>query len=318
MTTTLSKSRPTLDRISKAYSYSPFSQKNIQECRCGTESCRGVLGPKPKKPIEEKSVTSVLIAGTKRKVQSLFGASRAGSESTPTSPKKRKVCIGDSVTAKTKNAIMESQAARERAEKEANEHWRQIASRENRAIKRSITGTGSRRARSNFVRSHKSSSVKFTRHTTVSFKHNLPKPGTLKAVKKPTVLHSARARNTSALRTQKDPQASKRLSTPIQCSNAEGSHSEEETSPNITPASLRSASAKSSQLSPVNRKQMGRKESSGPGLERDRAVGALALGIPKLRHRDSSSAPRSIHKAGAGVKKLYHPAQSRSRSTRGM
>jgi hypothetical protein len=45
---------------------SPFSQKNIQECRCGTESCRGVLGPKPKKPIEEKSIASALIAGTKR------------------------------------------------------------------------------------------------------------------------------------------------------------------------------------------------------------------------------------------------------------
>src|SRR5262245_51613505 len=29
---------------------SPFSSKNIQECCCGTESCRGVLGPKPKKP----------------------------------------------------------------------------------------------------------------------------------------------------------------------------------------------------------------------------------------------------------------------------
>ena len=42
---------------------SPFSSKNIQECRCGKPSCRGVLGPKPKdreikdvlKPLTETS-----------------------------------------------------------------------------------------------------------------------------------------------------------------------------------------------------------------------------------------------------------------------
>lgn len=28
---------------------SPFSQKNVQECRCGTPSCRGFLGPRPNK-----------------------------------------------------------------------------------------------------------------------------------------------------------------------------------------------------------------------------------------------------------------------------
>ncbi|CAO2657675.1 Nn.00g038010.m01.CDS01 [Neocucurbitaria sp. VM-36] len=305
------------EELTYDYNFDPFSQKNIQECRCGTESCRGVLGPKPKKPIEEKSVTSVLITGTKRKVQGLFGASRASSDSTPTSPKKRKVCIADSTTAKAKNAFMESQAARERAEKEANEHWRQIASRENRAIKRSTTGIGSRRARSNFVRTNNSSSIKFTRHTTVSFKHKVPKPGALKAVKKPPVLHSARSCNTTVPGIQKESQTSKRLSTPIQCSNVEEPDWEEDASPNITPASLRSASAKSSQLSPVMQKRIGRKISSRPKSKQDRDVPAITVSGSKLKHRDPSSAPRSIHKTGAGVRKLYHPAQSRSRSTRG-
>ena len=46
---------------------SPFSQKNVQKCLCGAETCRGVLGPKvserPKVRVEAESQ----IAGVKRK-----------------------------------------------------------------------------------------------------------------------------------------------------------------------------------------------------------------------------------------------------------
>ena len=49
------------------YFDSPFSQKNVQKCLCGAESCRGVLGPKiserPKPRVENESQT----AGLKRK-----------------------------------------------------------------------------------------------------------------------------------------------------------------------------------------------------------------------------------------------------------
>ena len=39
------------DELTYDYNFDPFSQKNVQECRCGTKNCRGVLGPKAK---EEK------------------------------------------------------------------------------------------------------------------------------------------------------------------------------------------------------------------------------------------------------------------------
>ena len=59
MTTILSK--PILfpcHRISVALTHrqhdSPFSIKNVQECRCGAVTCRGVLGPKPKEAREAK------------------------------------------------------------------------------------------------------------------------------------------------------------------------------------------------------------------------------------------------------------------------
>jgi palmitoyltransferase ZDHHC9/14/18 len=117
---------------------SPFSQKNIQQCRCGTESCRGVLGPKPKKPLE--TFTSAFIAGSKRKFHEIVDSVRAKSEE-QMSPKKRKMDIGTAATTKARNADVKSEAAREQAERDAAEHSRQIASRQTRALKASDSST---------------------------------------------------------------------------------------------------------------------------------------------------------------------------------
>lgn len=224
---------------------SPFSQKNIQECRCGTESCRGVLGPKPKKPIEEKSIASVLITGTKRKLQDLLGPRRPGSESTQSSPKKRRMLAGNSASAKAKNAVARLESARERVEREADALSRQNASRENRALKRSSSGTLDKRTRSTNLRTAKPFTVKSTRHTTVSFQRKVTRPGALKKVKKPTRPLSSR----KALRSQ-------RPSTPNRETSTEVLDSEDDASPNITPASLRSASKKSPYTSPVSREPL--------------------------------------------------------------
>lgn len=224
---------------------SPFSQKNIQECRCGTESCRGVLGPKPKKPIEEKSIASVLITGTKRKLQDLLGPRRHGSESTQSSPKKRRMLAGNSASAKAKNAVARLESARERVEREADALSRQNASRENRALKRSNSGTLDKRTRSTNLRTAKPFTVKSTRHTTVSFQRKVTRPGALKKVKKPTRPLSSR----KALRSQ-------RPSTPNRETSTEVLDSEDNGSPNITPASLRSASKKSPYTSPVSREPL--------------------------------------------------------------
>ncbi|KAI1981086.1 hypothetical protein LOZ55_000972 [Ophidiomyces ophidiicola] len=36
------------EELTYDYNFDPYSQKNVQECRCGAATCRGVLGPKPK------------------------------------------------------------------------------------------------------------------------------------------------------------------------------------------------------------------------------------------------------------------------------
>ncbi|KAL2866043.1 putative histone-lysine N-methyltransferase (Ash1) [Aspergillus lucknowensis] len=36
------------EELSYDYNFDPYSQKNVQECRCGSEKCRGILGPRPR------------------------------------------------------------------------------------------------------------------------------------------------------------------------------------------------------------------------------------------------------------------------------
>lgn len=215
---------------------SPFSQKNIQECRCSTESCRGVLGPKPKKPtVEDRSITSAILAGTKRKFNDIVDSVRTKSEC-QSLPKKRKLHTGSSANTKAKNVSVATTAARERAEREAAEHSRQVASRQTRALKRSSI-TSSRRSQNSQLRN---------RLTTVTFQRKVPKVGALKAVRhQPAHLRPSLRTGMSK---QSGNSSSRRLgepSTPTRSSQKDPLEWEEDLSPNITPASLRSASRQS-------------------------------------------------------------------------
>lgn len=54
------------EELTYDYNFDPYSQKNVQVCRCGADNCRGVLGPKPKElPKKEKESA---LAGAKRKL----------------------------------------------------------------------------------------------------------------------------------------------------------------------------------------------------------------------------------------------------------
>lgn len=279
---------------------SPFSQKNIQICRCGTESCRGVLGPKPKKPVEDKSIASTIIAGTKRKFQDIMGSVRAKSEDSPLSPKKRKLLAGSTALSKVKHAVDDTEVARERAEKEAAEHSRQIASRQNRALKRSTPVTSTRRAGANYLRKTLPS-IKSTRITTVSFQRKVPKVGALKPVKQPAHLRGISRPTKAALGASKKARSQARPTTPTKKSRDVVSDSDED-SVNITPASLRSASRKSANASPAVRGRLSKVESIKSKPE------------PKRLSRGSS---QRTSKVAVEESEKSHPARSRSRATGG-
>ncbi len=88
------------DELTYDYNFDPFSAKNVQECRCGSDNCRGFLGPKPK-PVKEirplkESIKDVVKAG-KRKIKELLGQAVSEDEDDIPSPKKRKIQEAKSV-----------------------------------------------------------------------------------------------------------------------------------------------------------------------------------------------------------------------------
>ncbi|KAL9608695.1 MAG: hypothetical protein Q9167_006497 [Letrouitia subvulpina] len=76
------------EELTYDYNFSPYSVKNVQECRCGAPSCRGVLGPKPK---EIKDALKPLTTGGKRKLEQAF------QDSFQTVTKKRKINVPSSL-----------------------------------------------------------------------------------------------------------------------------------------------------------------------------------------------------------------------------
>ncbi|KAJ4286816.1 hypothetical protein N0V90_013068 [Kalmusia sp. IMI 367209] len=308
------------EELTYDYNFDPFSLKNIQECRCGTRSCRGVLGPKPKKPVvhEERSLPSAILAGAKRKLQDVFGSGR-GSESAPNSPKKRN--LGTSALTKARNAIAENVAVREQAEREAAAHAAQIASRESRAMQRQKFASLTKRAQklSKATRAAKPTTVRATRKTVLNIKRKvtMPKPGALKPVK--NMPGGIRRTATKGTLLKKSTKAPTRSTTP--------ESSSEDESPNITPASLRSANKKPSQnrnaIKPLKfgKAQMilvhDTQSESESGEVPDSKNGdyrkALAKSEFKGKKRGTEPAPRGIHKTGAGVPKV----RGRVRNPRG-
>lgn len=109
------------DELTYDYNFDPFSAKNVQECRCGSYNCRGVLGPRPKdqKPVKE-SIKEVMKAGVKagkRKLKELLGGEGEDTEDAR-SPKKRKIKEAKGVKRPASSASMKIAKGAAKAVKE--------------------------------------------------------------------------------------------------------------------------------------------------------------------------------------------------------
>lgn len=76
------------EELTYDYNFNPYSVKNVQECRCGAEGCRGVLGPKPK---EIREALKPITTSGKRKIQQIV------EDAVETVTKKRKIAVPSSV-----------------------------------------------------------------------------------------------------------------------------------------------------------------------------------------------------------------------------
>lgn len=102
---------------------SPYSNKNVQECRCGSPNCRGILGPRLKdkeqraKELEEKrkatgsprKTNAKKVTGTKRKI------TEAIENTTARQGKKQKLLAPKSIKAGVKRAVAKASTVRGKA-----------------------------------------------------------------------------------------------------------------------------------------------------------------------------------------------------------
>ncbi|KAJ5780961.1 Histone-lysine N-methyltransferase (Ash1) [Penicillium paradoxum] len=101
------------EELSYDYNFDPYSNKNVQQCRCGSANCRGFLGPRLKekqqraKELEEKrkaggspkKASATKVIGKKRKV------SEEVQGTTPRQGKKRKMITTKAIKASVKKAV---------------------------------------------------------------------------------------------------------------------------------------------------------------------------------------------------------------------
>lgn len=82
------------EELTYDYNFDPFSAKNVQECRCGSDNCRGILGRRPKdQKVVKDSIKQAVKAGVKagkRKLKELLRGDKDVDDDTH-SPKKRKM-----------------------------------------------------------------------------------------------------------------------------------------------------------------------------------------------------------------------------------
>ena len=82
------------EELTYDYNFDPYSQKNVQECRCGAKNCRGYLGPRSKdakkstsEEKEEEKRPESRLAGAKRKIAEVLD------ESTSRLNKKKRISV---------------------------------------------------------------------------------------------------------------------------------------------------------------------------------------------------------------------------------
>ena len=117
---------------------SPFSVKNVQECRCGASACRGVLGPRTQEPKPTAVLSSIISTAksAKRKITNLLAG-----ESSVKDVKRRK--LASAVTTNLRKRAKSFTASISRFESEAKKLQKHTSIRNSSSSRRPCTSTSS-------------------------------------------------------------------------------------------------------------------------------------------------------------------------------
>ncbi|KAJ5885004.1 Histone-lysine N-methyltransferase (Ash1) [Penicillium taxi] len=104
------------EELSYDYNFNPYSNKSVQECRCGAENCRGFLGPRPKEKEQRVKAEAIKVdAVNNAKKASGVKRKRAGETTASTPDKKRKLLTTKSIKAGVEKAVVKATTARGKA-----------------------------------------------------------------------------------------------------------------------------------------------------------------------------------------------------------
>ncbi|GKZ34276.1 hypothetical protein AbraIFM66950_004503 [Aspergillus brasiliensis] len=105
------------EELTYDYNFDPYSQKNVQQCRCGSSNCRGILGPRPKEKAQrakEQKVEKAKKPAKKRANGKAAGTKRkpgdALDESSSRANKRQKLAVAKSIKSGVKKAVSRARA----------------------------------------------------------------------------------------------------------------------------------------------------------------------------------------------------------------
>ncbi|KAE8351495.1 hypothetical protein BDV28DRAFT_149943 [Aspergillus coremiiformis] len=100
------------EELTYDYNFDPYSQKNVQQCRCGSERCRGILGPRPREK-EQRSREKEMRAGNQKKSSSKSTNKKA----TAAKQKSEKVLGGSTSRVNKKRQLLGSKSIKSSVKK---------------------------------------------------------------------------------------------------------------------------------------------------------------------------------------------------------
>lgn len=97
------------EELTYDYNFNPFAANNVQECRCGSANCRGIVGPRPKGPQDKgklemmRNTLKAVGSTTKRKLKELMGQDADDTENENAGPSRKKRKVALPKTSRTKS-----------------------------------------------------------------------------------------------------------------------------------------------------------------------------------------------------------------------
>ncbi|KAB8236798.1 putative histone-lysine N-methyltransferase (Ash1) [Aspergillus alliaceus] len=100
------------EELTYDYNFDPYSQKNVQQCRCGSDRCRGILGPRPREK-EQRSKEKEMRAENQKKSSS----KNTNKKSTAAKRRNKKVMDGSTSRLNKKRQLLGSRSIKSSVKK---------------------------------------------------------------------------------------------------------------------------------------------------------------------------------------------------------